>query len=53
MDAIDENEDPRLLRSRETDDATSDRRKRLLGAIEEKFNEYGSFFAKDQDRIAI
>jgi hypothetical protein len=40
LDAIDENKDPRLLRSRERDDATSGLRKRLIGEIEEKFNEY-------------
>jgi hypothetical protein len=46
LDAIDENEDPSLLRSREKDDALSGRRKKLIAVIEEKFNEYGWCFAK-------
>jgi hypothetical protein len=46
LDAIDENENPSLLRSREKDDAVSGKRKKHLAVIEGKFNEYGQYFAE-------
>ncbi|PMD40256.1 hypothetical protein L207DRAFT_582474 [Hyaloscypha variabilis F] len=49
LDAIDENEDPSLLRSREKDDALSGRRRKLMLAIEEKFGEYAKILAAARD----
>jgi hypothetical protein len=44
MDKIDQKEDPSLLRSREKDNASNGRRKKLLSDSEEKFKEYGCLF---------
>jgi hypothetical protein len=41
LDKVDQGKDPSLLKSREKDDATSGRRKKLLSEIERKFTEYG------------
>ena len=40
MDKVDERKDPEVLRSREKDAASSERRKNLLYNIEQKFKEY-------------
>ena len=41
LDQVDQEKDPGLLKSREKDDATNGRRKKLLYDIEGKFKEYG------------
>jgi hypothetical protein len=41
LDKVDQGKDPSLLKSREKDDATNGRRKKLLNDIEGKFTEYG------------
>jgi len=40
LDKVDQGKDPSLLKSREKDDATSGRRKKLLSESERKFTEY-------------
>jgi hypothetical protein len=41
LDAFDAKHAPEGLRSREKDEATSDKRRDLLGRIEQKYKEYG------------
>jgi len=52
MDIADQRKDASILRSREKDSATNNRRKNLFCEVEEKFKEYGelaSWFAYRQD----
>jgi len=44
LDKVDQVKEPSLLKSREKDDASNGRRKKLLNDIEEKFKEYGNLF---------
>ena len=53
LDLLDAREDPSLLYSRDTDDALSGRRKRLLAEIEGTYTEYGAYPLKHvlQERL--